>query len=196
MEKVYNTVLEVEEEKFKRRDGSEGVAVHFHVVDAHVMHNVTDKNGNELRFRNFAGIAGPMNHEGDRNFIWVWDNPEIADILRGEGFNVKEYEYDDGSVAFQLKIRVKYRGTWSDPKIYLDSDTAPRVEMPEECLGDLDDMFFEHVDFTFTKYNYKAMGRTGVSAYLEDALIYKRAARTRASRYETVHYGNFVDVEE
>ena len=197
MDRNYENGLQIEEEKFTRRDGTEGVAYHFVVSDGCIKHNIIDKDGNELRFRNFEGVGGDWNHEGDRSFMWEFDDPELADELRNKwGLNIKTYVDKNGIQTWSLKIRVKYRGSWNDPKIWIDSDTAPRCEIPEDCLGDLDVMFFERSDFTFTLYNYKKNGKTGVSAYLEEALIYKKPAKTRRSFLANRKFGTYTDEEE
>lgn len=192
MARVYETVLNVETEVGKNSKEY----YHFHVDDAKIKTNPKDERGNVIaRFRNFAGIGTTMNHEGSRNFMWEFEDPDIADELVKWGLPVKIYTRDDGSQVWSLKIRVKYRGTWNDPVINIDSDTAPRCVIPEECLGELDDMFFGHVDFTFTIYDYTVGGRSGRSAYLEDMLIYKLPSRARRSRYDDRHYGSYEEEE-
>jgi hypothetical protein len=198
MDRTYETRMTIEEEPFKRKDGTDGIAYHFHITDAYLKHNVRDRESDRVTswFRNFRGQQTPCNHEGDRNFMWEFEDPELADALKDDwGFNVKSYTYPSGETTYQLKVNVKFRGRFDDPKIYLESDTAPRVLVPEECLGDLDFMFFQHVDFTFVLSKWNTNGRHGSSAYLEDMLVYKKPERRMRDRYATVKYSSYEESE-
>ena len=53
-------------------------------------------------YRNFSGTGSKFNREGDRNFAVVIEDPELADALINEGWNVKIKPPRDGDEATMM----------------------------------------------------------------------------------------------
>lgn len=129
--------------------------------------------GADIGFKNFAGREGAYNKEGDRNFV-VFLDPELADQLVSEGWNVKfpkprvnEVDEDDNRRAY-LPVDVSYRNI--APKIVLVGPTEPRI-LDESEIEMLDWLEVEQIDLTIRPYHWSVNGNEGVKAYLKDLYV-------------------------
>lgn len=131
----------------------------------------------KIAYRNFAGRADDYNTEGDRNFVIVIDDQEIADTLIEEGWNVKiKPPRVEGEEPFIfLKVKVKFGG-FREPNINLISGKA-RVCLNEETVGCLDDADILYMDLDVRPYNWKKGNKSGRTAYLQGAHIEQRVDR-------------------
>lgn len=122
-----------------------------------------------LLFKNFKGAAGKYNQEGNRNFVVVLD-PELADILRMDGWNVRELQPrdGDGEPTLYLPVKVSYRGR--PPRITMITSRG-KTEINEETVGLLDYADLLRVDLIVRPYHYDVNGRQGISAYLKTMFV-------------------------
>ena len=127
-------------------------------------------------FRNFAGRASQYNAEGDRNFVIALDQ-ELGHELQQKGWPVKwtpDRYSDDGEMRATMRVKLKY--TTRDgrklvaPKVIVISSQG-KVSYDESMVGLLDTMDIAKADIILNPYEYKAMGREGVTAYLKTAYI-------------------------
>lgn len=119
----------------------------------------------KIAFRNFEGLAGKYNKEGDRNFCVLLDS-EFAEEIKGDGWNIKYLkpkEEDDTPVPF-LKINVKFGKI--PPKVVLISGKGKTI-LEEESISILDWAEIESVDLIVRPYNWEMNGKTGTTAYLK-----------------------------
>jgi hypothetical protein len=138
-------------------------------------------------YRNFAGVAGTFNREGDRNFSIVIDDEDVAEALRqdknefGVGWNVKSKPpREDGEMPFMhLPVKVKFNGR--GPNIYLVSGGA-RVKLSEDTVACLDDADIIKVDLDIRPYDGEARGTSFRSAYLYAMEVTQQVDRF-AARY-------------
>ena len=138
----------------------------------------------KIAFRNFEGRGDDFNREGDRNFVVVIDDQEIADVLIEEGWNVKiKPPRVEGEEPFMfLKVKVKFGG-FREPNINLISGNA-RVRLTEDTVGCLDDADILHVDLDVRPYNWEKGSKSGRTAYLQGAHIEQRVDRFTARYME------------
>lgn len=70
-----------------------------------------------ILYRNFSGVASQFNHEGDRNFCVIIDNPDAVADLVDAGWNVKiRAPREEGDTALNyIKVNVSFR--YKAPKI-------------------------------------------------------------------------------
>lgn len=119
-----------------------------------------------MLFKNFSGEARQYNNAGDRNFNVVV-NAEQADMLRQEGFRVKELasrDDFDSEPTYVMKVKVSYR--YSEPKVVLIAGRARRM-LNEDTIGELDYADVSRVDLTIKPSRWtQANGDSGVTAYL------------------------------
>lgn len=142
------------------------------------MENIIIENARLLpgSFRNFSGKASQYNAEGNRNFVIALD-PDKAHELQEKGWPVKwtpDRYSDDGEMRATMRVNVKY--TTRDgrklipPKVVVISSSG-KVNYTEDMIGLIDTMDISKCDLILSGYEYKTMGREGVSAYLKTAYI-------------------------
>ena len=141
--------------------------------------NILQIDDAKIIFKNFEGRGDKFNRDGDRNFSLLIEDPNTADALKREGWNVKIKENDD-DVFMRLPVKVKF--TDYGPKVYLVSG-ARRIELDEESIGMLDQIEIESVDMDIRPYDWEVNGRTGRTAYLQTMEVVQRVNRFDA-RYE------------
>lgn len=142
---------------------------------------IDDIDGRQIIFKNFEGRGDKFNREGDRNFSLRIDDPDTADALVKEGWNVriKEGRDEDEGPFMRLPIKVKF--TNYGPNIYLR--TGERVnELNEESIACLDNIEIEAVNMDIRPYDWDVNGRTGRTAYLQSMEVIQRINRF-AARY-------------
>ena len=142
------------------------------------MENVIIENARVLggSFRNFAGKESQFNAKGSRNFVIDLD-PEKGHELQNLGWPVRwspDKYSDDGEMRATLKVNVKY--TTRDgrklipPKVVVMSSRG-KVNYDEDMISMLDTMDIAKCDVILSPYEYKTMGREGVSAYLKTMYV-------------------------
>lgn len=142
---------------------------------------IDDIDGRQIIFKNFEGKGDKFNREGDRNFSLRIDDPDTADALVKEGWNVriKEGRDDDEGPFMRLPIKVKF--TNYGPNVYLR--TGDRVnELNEESIACLDNIEIDSVCMDIRPYDWDVNGRTGRTAYLQSIEVVQRIDRF-AARY-------------
>lgn len=132
-------------------------------------------------FKNFEGRGDKFNREGDRNFSLLIEDPNTADALIAEGWNVKIKPGRDEDEGDFMRLPVKIKFTDYGPKVYLVSG-GRRVELDEESISCLDNIDIESVDMDLRPYDWDVNGRTGRTAYLQSMQVVQRIDRF-AARY-------------
>lgn len=117
-------------------------------------------------YRNFAGLEGKFNREGDRSFSVIIPNQEIADKLMADGWNVKiKPPREEGEEPFMtLKVKIKFSGR--GPSAYVISGKNHR-RLNEDTIGILDEMDIQSVNMDLRPYDWEVNGKTGRTAYLQ-----------------------------
>ena len=127
--------------------------------------------------RNFSGAESKFNRKGERNFSLVIDDPELANELINEGWNVKikpPRDEDDTPFMFlPVKIKFNDRG----PTVYLISGRA-KTRLDEESVDCLDDIDISNVDLDIRPYDWELPdGKTGRTAYLQGIEVTQKLDR-------------------
>lgn len=143
----------------------------------------------KIIFKNFEGRGDKFNREGDRNFSLLIEDPNTADALVKEGWNVKIKPGRDEDEEPFMRLPIKIKFTDYGPNVYLR--TGDRVnKLDEESIGCLDNIEIESVDMDIRPYDWEVNGRTGRTAYLQSMEVVQRIDRF-AARYG----GNDIDGE-
>jgi len=132
-------------------------------------------------FKNFEGRGDKFNREGDRNFSLLIEDPDTADALTAEGWNVRIKPGRDEDEGPFMRLPVKVKFTDYGPNVYLVSG-GRRVELDEESISCLDNIDIESVDMDLRPYDWDVNGRTGRTAYLQSMQVVQRIDRF-AARY-------------
>jgi hypothetical protein len=136
-------------------------------------------------YRNFSGIAGKYNREGDRNFAVVIPEQEIADDLIKDGWNVKirppRDEDDTPFMYLPVKIKFNDRG----PGIYINTFDGGLERLNEDTVGSLDNIDIRSVSLDVRAYDWEVNGKTGRTAYLQGMEVTQNIDRFAAKYAES-----------
>ena len=143
----------------------------------------------KIIFKNFEGRGDKFNRAGDRNFSLLIEDPNTADALVKEGWNVKIKPGRDEDEEPFMRLPVKVKFTEYGPNVYLR--TGDRVnKLDEESISCLDDIDIESVNMDIRPYDWEVNGRTGRTAYLQSMEVIQRI-----DRFSARYGGNDIDDE-
>lgn len=120
-----------------------------------------------ITYRNFEGRGTDYNKEGDRNFALIIPDPELAEELREEGWNIKikEPRTPDEEPFMFLPVKVGFNEY--GPNIYLTSGNNQR-ELGPDTVSVLDRARLIRVDLDIRPYDWsRPGGASGRSAWLK-----------------------------
>lgn len=130
-----------------------------------------------ITFRNFEGRPSKFNREGDRNFAMIIEDPEIADALIKEGWNVKIKPPRDEDDAPFMYLSVKVKFNDRGPNVYLTTGDRQN-KLDEDTIRMLDNIDILSVDMDIRPYDWEMMdGKTGRSAYLQSMRVFQQVDR-------------------
>ena len=157
-------------------------------------------------YRNFSGIGGKYNREGDKNFAVVipniaYDQDEadyqrgiieetdirsVATVLLDQGWKVKirppREEGEEPFMYLPVKIKFNERG----PHAYLETGRN-MTKLDSESISILDDIDIASVDLDIRPYDWEVNGDTGRTAYLQSIRVVQEIDRFMARYAEEEH---------
>ncbi len=121
-------------------------------------------------FRNFSGKETKYNRAGNRNFAVVIEDPDLAQQLADDGWNIKALKprEDEDTPTHYLSVAVSYNNF--APNVFMVTK-ANKVRLDEDTIGTLDDADIATADLIIRPYNWEVNGKEGVKAYLKTGYI-------------------------
>lgn len=163
-----------------------------------------DFEGAELAFCNFAGRPSKYNNEGKRNFSIVIRDPEVAQMLTDEGFNVRirAPRDPDEEPRYMLKVNANFtQNRRRDPfvemvvghsRTRLTGYSLEEIGKYGDDVARLDDENIQFSDLTIRGWEYEEGKK---SAYLVE--LHANIKRSRwMDKYAGEEYPAEEDVDE
>ena len=147
----------------------------------------------EIEYPSFSGIETPNNREGRRVFNLVIRDPEQAQILAVDGWNVKHHDPKDGDQDEYDYLPVAIRFDKYPPNIYLVKDDNPEpILLTEDGVSLLPEYVraYINIDVEISPSFWGPInGKSGIKAYVKNMVVktHEYPARPRGEARKNIN---------
>lgn len=134
------------------------------------MANQFSVEGARIMFRNFSGKPDNFNPAGGRRSFCLVLDPDTAEDLKRNGWNVRCLMPRDENEDPLPYIQVKVNYANIPPHIYLVTKSNKTL-LTEETVGTIDYAEISDVDVVVTGSSYNVNGKEGISAYVKNMYV-------------------------
>ena len=129
-------------------------------------HNNLSIENAKIIFKNFSGKETKYNREGNRNFCVIIEDPDLAQQLIEEGWNIRVLapRDEDEEPRHYTQIAVSYK--FSEPKVVSITSRGQSM-LDEETIESLDYQDIKNCDIVVRPYEWEINGKTGIKGYLK-----------------------------
>lgn len=142
----------------------------------------------QIRFRNFTGEPTKFDKAGGKRTFSVILDPDMADKLRDDGWNVKSWEPEGADEPiYHLPVEISYK--IYPPKVWMISGNK-KTMLQEDTISALQYAEFTKVQLIIRPYCWEVNGKSGIKAYVKAMYV-----TIEEDEFEK-EYRNFEDDDE
>jgi hypothetical protein len=131
-------------------------------------------------YKNFAGRKSEYNRLGFRTFCIIIDDPDFANQLKDDGWNVKiRAPKDEGDLPlYYLQLKMSFNSDESNTnELQFRDPVVKRIcnntitELDADTTAQLDDDDIEYIDIRFRPSRWSVRGDSGYTGYVKELYV-------------------------
>ena len=122
---------------------------------------------------NFSGRVNDNNPHGYKTFCVKISDPELAQLMAGDGYNIKHHDPREGYENDDFDyIQISLSWAKFDPLVVMCGSNGKQIRLNESNVSQLDDETILSLDVVVSPYHYRnKLGRSGVIAFAKELWV-------------------------
>lgn len=124
----------------------------------------------KIIFRNFRGEGSKYNRAGSRNFCVIIENPDDAEKLSRDGWNIRTLapRDEEEEPRYYTQVAVNFENV--PPKVYMVTKKR-KTRLDEESIAVLDNAEIRNVDLVISPHHWEMGDKSGTKGYLKTMYV-------------------------